>query len=315
MLMPARQALITTALFAALLLALAAFPSATLAHGNIDQSLAGDPGCNTTNFAASVTAASGQRQSFVPTGAQLASVALCVSAASTTPLVVAIYDAGGTLIGGGSTANNPSIPDAAGPPVRYVHVDFVQPYSVTPGATYTIENVSGVPITWYGATASSPYTYCLGAPNTSAVVDYAFQSFLADSPAASPACEPTPTNTPPPAPTNTPLPPTNTSVPGEPAAPTNTPAPGEPAVAVATPATDNAVPPPTSNTAGDTAAPTGSAIPSSTQAGSTLPRTGYGPDANPSAHRAAVLLLLVLGAALASAGLRQSMSGRKIGRR
>jgi hypothetical protein len=133
-------------------------PRGAAAHGNFDQALDGDPGCNTTNFAASTTAASGQRQSFVPTGSLLISVALCVSAAANnTPLVVAIYTEGGSLVGGGSTASNPSIPDAAGPAVRYVHVDFIQPYTVTPGATYIIENVSGVPITWYGTATGSPY--------------------------------------------------------------------------------------------------------------------------------------------------------------
>ena len=141
-----------------------------------------------------------------PDRSQLSSVALCVSAAvrtrrSSSPSTTAGGDADRRRLDG----LNPSIPDAAGPPVRYVHVDFVQPYTVTPGATYIIENVSGVPITWYGTTAGSPYTYCLGAPNTSAVGDYGFQSFLADAPGASAAC-PEPPNSHARPPTNTPLP-------------------------------------------------------------------------------------------------------------
>jgi hypothetical protein len=268
-------------------------PQPALAHGNFDQSIEGDPGCNTSNFAASTTASSGQRQTFVPTGSQLISVALCVSAsAANTPLVVAIYTSGGTLIGGGSTANNPSIPDAAGPPVRYVHVDFLQPYTVTPGATYIIENNSGTPITWYGTGAGSPYSYCHGAPNTSAVGDYGFQSYLADSPAASEPCPEPPTATSVP-PTNTAVPQsTNTAAPGATAVPVNTPLPGT------TPAPQPTLPAGTTSADAESAPAATSGAPARSssggtgvvRAGTTLPRSGHGPTSADSSATLAFVL-------------------------
>lgn len=295
MLIPSLRAAAVAAIATLLMLTLA---SSVRADGNLDQSLEGDPGCNTGNFAASVTAANGQRQSFVPTGSLLTAVSLCVSAAApNTPLIVAIYMQGGALVGGGSTASNP-IPDAAGPPVRYVHVDFLQPYTVTPGATYVIENLSGVPITWYGTAAGSPYSYCHGAPNTTAVGDYGFQTFLADGPAGSAACPaPPPTNTPVPAqPTNPPSGPTNTPAPGATTAPTNTPAPGSPAAA-GTPATGS-IPPSGGASAGSTNSGGGAGAGSGP---SGLPASGSG-GGDAESFAALAWQLLLIGTAMTTAG-------------
>jgi hypothetical protein len=270
------------------------------AHGNIDQTLEGDPGCNTGNFAASVTGPTGQRQQFVPTGTLLSSVGLCVSApVDGTPLVIAIYAAGGVLIGGGSSISNASLPDSAGPVVRWVHVDFLQPLTVTPGQPYIIENVSGASITWYGTGAGSPYSYCHGAPNTSAIGDFAFQSYTADAPGFIPCPEPpTPTSTPAP-PTNTPHPPTNTPAPGETVGPTNTPAPGETAVAgQASPVQAAPVGAVAPDSTGRAAAGPSSGVPGG------LPLTGHGrtnPAGVPQTVIAAgvAMVMLVVGGAIA----------------
>lgn len=263
---------------ATILTALVLAPQSAFAHGNIDQYIDGDPGCNTSNFAGAVTANGGQRQSFIPTGTLLSSVGLCVSAAaSNTNLTVGIYGPGG-LIGGGSSLSNPSIVDSVGPPVRYVHVDFLQPITVSPGALHTIEIQSGATITWYGTASGSPYTYCHGAPNSSAVGDFGFHTYVADAPAGSAPCPEPPTATPAP-PTNTPIPqPTNTPVPGVTNSPTSTPAPGEtvaPQPTTATGVTTGDQPPstggalaPGGGTAGNTSQPPGG--------GQALPNAGSG---------------------------------------
>ncbi len=232
-------------LIAALAGALLFAPDSAMAHGNIDQYIDGDPGCNASNFAGSVTANGGQRQTFIPTGTLLSSVGLCVSAAaSNTNLTVGIYGPGG-LVGGGSSLSNPSIIDSVGPPVRYVHVDFLQPITVSAGALHTIEIQSGATITWYGTASGSPYTYCLGAPNSSAVGDFGFHTYVADAPGNSAPCPEPPTATPAP-PTNTPIPqPTNTPAPGVTNSPTNTPAPGETVAPQPTAPTGDDQPPPT----------------------------------------------------------------------
>jgi hypothetical protein len=274
-------------------------PGVASAHGNLDQSLAGDPGCNTTNFDASVTGASGQRQSFKPTGSALSSVAICVSAPADTPIVVAIYGGAGVL-GGGSSASNPAGSEYANPSVKWVHVDFISPLPVTPGQTYIIENQTGSTVTWYGTTSASPYTYCHGEPNTAAVVDYGFHAFVADAPAASPPCpDPTPTNTTVPLPTSTPQPPTTTPAPGETVAPAaSTPVPGE-TIAAATGA-DSA---PAGTLPADSGAPSGgSAAPSASApatSGRTLPASGSGPAGEPGGTIFLAMLvggLLLLGA-------------------
>ena len=275
-----RRTPLALALAATVLVAIVLAPRSVVAHGNIDQYIEGEPGCNTSNFAGAVTANGGQRQSFIPTGALLSSVGLCVSAAaSNTNLIVGIYGPGG-LIGGGSSLSNPSIVDSVGPPVRYVHVDFLQPITVSPGALHTIEIQSGATITWYGTTSGSPYSYCQGAPNSSAVGDFGFLTYVADSAAGSAPCPEPPTATPVPA-TNTPIPqPTNTPVPGVTNSPTNTPALGETTVPQPTSATGvtaggeqppvtGSAPAPAGGAAGNTSQPSASG-------GQALPNAGGG---------------------------------------
>lgn len=281
-----RRLLPSCALPAALAAALLLSASTAHAHGNLDQALDGDPGCNTSNFPASVTAAGGQRQSFVPTGAALSSIGLCLSASSPgTDLVIGVRTAGGTLIGGGSSLGNITVPDSAGPAVRYVHVDFASPLPVTPGASHIIEIQSGATLTWYGTSAGSPYDYCHGAPNNSAVQDFAFHAYTADAPAGSAACPAPPaTNTPVPPPTNTPLPPTSTSVPGT--TPTATPslAPGQTPPATATQPVGVAPQP------GQPSAPAASGgARASTSRPGTLPASGFGD--GPAADRTTLILL------------------------
>ncbi|MEX2226291.1 MAG: hypothetical protein WEB52_07580 [Dehalococcoidia bacterium] len=175
------------------------------AHGNIDQALQGNAGCNVLNFTASLTQGGGQRQEFVPSQPGLVAVDVCVLAeAGPTAVDVLVRtgtaDAPGGVIGGGSIVAGMS---------SYEHADFAVPIPVTPGQLYVIELATGngLEITWLG-TPHDIDLYAAGASNASALVsDFAFRTYAGTLPATStPAATKTAMSTKTRTPTNTPAP-------------------------------------------------------------------------------------------------------------
>jgi hypothetical protein len=311
-----------------LILVTAMRPGAALAHGNVDQSIPGDPGCNTSNFPVSATANGGLQQTFVPTGTHLSSVAVCVSTPGASPVGVnaIVRDSNGTIIAGGSSLNplagfTPEQAPAGAPAGDYVHIDFLSPggVTVTPGATYILEIAGGEDITWYGTNGTpSYYEYCFGSANAAGVVDFGFEARVFDTPVEHDCPAPV-------APTDTPVPPTSTPVSEstEATRPTNTPAADVTTQAGSTPAAAQT----TSATAGSpasgeqpagviagsgagpspsTRASTGAAAGASASR-SGLPRTGSGTRDTGSSMRIVTLLIAAAGALalMAGAALRQ----------
>jgi hypothetical protein len=203
------------------------------AHGNFDQSLNGDPGCNSSNFPVSTGVSSSPRQEFVPSGTLLSSVGVCLG--SGTGATVDVHVRQGTAAAPGAIVGSKlGLLLAAGSPT-FVHADFL-PASlpVTQGATYVIEVLSAGDVTWLGSTDDQ---YAAGGTNA-AVGDLAFRSYL--DPAA-----PTATAT------SAPAQPTATST----HAPTNTPA----ATSVAATSTSTRIPATSTAAAGVVAQPTAGA--------------------------------------------------------
>jgi hypothetical protein len=169
------------------------------AHGNVDQALQANAGCNVLNFTASVTQGGGQRQEFVPSQPALVAVDVCVLAeAGPTEVDVRIRSgtaaAPGGVIGGGSVVANI---------LAYEHVDFAAPIQVTPGQPYVIElaTANGLAVTWLG-NPSDIDLYASGSSNEPAAVsDFAFRTYAGTLPATATApptktAQPTKTRTP-----------------------------------------------------------------------------------------------------------------------
>lgn len=196
-----RRALAAPALVCSIVAAMLVSAGTVSAHGLLDQSLDGDPGCNSANFPVSAGVSPSPRQDFVPSGTLLSSVGVCLGSASGATVDVHVRQ--GTAAAPGPVVGSKlGLPLAAGAPA-FVHADFL-PASlpVTAGATYVIEIASAGDVAWFG---SADNQYAAGGTNTVAG-DLAFRSYL--DPAA-----PTATATSAPAqPTATAQPATNTPV-------------------------------------------------------------------------------------------------------
>jgi hypothetical protein len=143
------------------------------AHGDFDQSLNGDPGCNSSNFPVSAGVSSSPRQEFVPSGTLLSSIGVCLG--SGTGGTVDVHVRQGTAGSPGAIVGSKlGLALAAGAPT-FLHADFL-PASlpVTPGAKYVIEVISAGDVTWLG---SADDQYAAGGTNA-AVGDLAFRSYL-----------------------------------------------------------------------------------------------------------------------------------------
>jgi hypothetical protein len=154
------------------------------AHGNFDQSLNGDPGCNSSNFPASAGVSSSPRQEFVPSGTLVSSVGVCLGSAGGATVDIAVRS--GTAGSPGSVLGVvAALPVPAGT-TSFVHADFLSPLTVSAGGTYVIEVISSGDVAWLG---SSGDEYAAGGTNA-ALGDLAFRSYLAPG-----AAVPTATNT------------------------------------------------------------------------------------------------------------------------
>jgi hypothetical protein len=164
------------------------------AHGNLDQFLAGDPGCNATNFPESAPLDASRRQEFVPSGPKLSSVAVCLQSSAAGGTIVSIAVRAGTASSPGALigALNVTLPAGA---TTYMHADFPVPLTVSASTAYVIE-VAQAPgqIAWRGAPPGVDW-YAPGQSSTS-ITDLAFKTFL------EPAAQPTATKTLPPPPTS-----------------------------------------------------------------------------------------------------------------
>ena len=221
------------------------------AHGDIDQRLGNDlVSCDPFAYPASVTAAGGQAQQFVPSQPGLAAVELCVRAESgPTNVTVRIRNgtagAPGAVIGGTTIVVDLQ---------KWEHVDFAAPIVVTPGDAYVIELATdaGLEVTWFGNPHDAEF-YANGESNAPGVVrDFAFRTYAsaaADTPTPSVTKTATPTKTRTPSPTRTPQ--TATPVPTETLTPvpsSATPPPSEPSAIAAAATPPPRDPPPTTPT-------------------------------------------------------------------
>jgi hypothetical protein len=180
------------------------------AHGQLDQRLGNDlVTCDPFAYPASVTAAGGQAQEFVPSQPGLAAVELCVRAESG-PTNVTVRVRSGTAGAPGAVIGGTTIVVDL---QKWEHADFAAPIVVTPGDTYIIELATdaGLEVTWFGNPYDADF-YADGESNAPGVVrDFAFRTYAssaADTPTPSVTRTATPTKTRTPSPTRTPQTPT-----------------------------------------------------------------------------------------------------------
>jgi hypothetical protein len=268
-------------------------PGASLAHGDVDQTLQGDANCNVFNFPGSVTSAGGQRQEFVPTQPGLAAVDVCASPVSGPTEIDVIVRSGtvgapGAVLGGASVVvANPG----------YAHADFVSVIPLTPGQKYVIELASSLDITWHGMPFDAEI-YPAGESNAPDVVrDFAFRTYAGALPVQptatvtrtplatktrAPSATPAPSRTATPAPSQTPQAATATPPPPPPLATQPGPAAASPAV-------------------GATATRTSGVLGGARRVGAIrLPDVGHGDDSSRRAGAHLVAAMLVLAGAAAS---------------
>jgi hypothetical protein len=159
----------------------------TAAHGSLDQYLLGDPGCNATNFPQSAPLDATLRQEFVPSGASLSSIGVCLQSTAASGTIVSLAVREGSALSPGSLVGALNVTAPAGA-TAYVHADFPAALTIAAGDTYVIELApASSQIAWRGAPDGVDW-YAAGSSNTS-IADFAFRAYLA--PAA-----PTATNTP-----------------------------------------------------------------------------------------------------------------------
>jgi hypothetical protein len=267
------------------------------AHGSLDQTLDGDPGCNATNFPVSVGLSSAPRQEFVPSGTLLSSVGVCLGSGPGATVDIAVRS-GTAGSPGGLVGVLGGVPVPAGT-TSFIHADFLSPLIVNVGATYVIEVISTGDAAWLG---SADNQYSAGNTN-GGVGDLAFRSYIA--PGAPP---PTATSTP------TQPSPTRTREPARRPAATNA-APSSTATrtsATATVAT-GVSPPPTDApplTAPQNAAAAAAPTRSSNAGSAAAPVAGIG---SPSAthHRADVIMALTLAATVANGAALVFVASRR----
>jgi hypothetical protein len=163
-----------------------ASPSPALAHGSQDQAHAGDPGCTTGSFPASVpSSAAFMRQEFVPAAADLGAIDVCLSVPSGGNFTLNIRS--GTAAAPGTTqATGIGFSDAAVQP-KWVSAELDTPIYATPGTTYVIEIVplpTSQPFDWRATASGGPDGYPAGVSATDAapVGDFAFRSFRSGDP-------------------------------------------------------------------------------------------------------------------------------------
>ena len=164
----------------------------TTAHGNLDQYLAGDPGCNATNFPQSAPLDSSIRQEFVPSGTRLSSIGVCLQSTAASGTIVSIAVREGSASSAGTLVGALNVTAPAGS-TTYVHADFPAALNVTSGGSYVIEvaPASGQ-IVWRGAPDGVDW-YPAGESST-AITDLAFRSYIVP---VTPTATNTSTNTPP----------------------------------------------------------------------------------------------------------------------
>ncbi len=189
-------------------------PATVTAHGDLDQVLDGDRGCNSFNFPASASSSGTPRQQFVPSGALISSVGVCLETAAAGESVDIVVRAG-TIGAPGAVVGVFTVSVPAG--ASFVHADFLSALPVTAGAPYVIEVAGTASIVWRGMPSSTDL-YAAGSSSDAAIADFAFKSYLAPAAPATPTAQATATR----APSRTPsLTPTRTAT----AAPTVTPLP------------------------------------------------------------------------------------------
>lgn len=266
-------------------------PAPAGATGNLDQTLPGNPGCSTFNFPTAETSSGHMRQEFVPRGDALASLDVCVSAASATVVTVSVLT--GSASSPGSLLASVQANLSSSSPT-YLHVELGS-VPVTAGDTYVIDVQGGSAVSWYGNAPGGIYPYDPGISNACpAIESFAFRTFIVGEQTVgqssavkrcgaaatpTPPATATPTRTATPSPTRTPTP-TLTATSTATLAPSATPA--RPTVIAGTSPS-----PAATNTAGANATPGGTPPPGTATARAamidtggvafTLPEVGHGP--------------------------------------
>jgi hypothetical protein len=161
------------------------------AHGDLDQFLAGDPGCLAAVLRASAPSSSTLRQQFVPSDVPggetdgLQSVDVCLTLASSANVILNVRS--GTLAAPGSLlATSAATGVLSG--TRWVHFELTNILPITPGDPYLLE-LSGFPaFSWRGTcgmvagacTSIDTDLYPPGSASASpGVLDFAFRTYAA----------------------------------------------------------------------------------------------------------------------------------------
>ncbi len=196
----------------------------------LDQSLTGNPACNSTNFRATASSTGAIRQEFVPEASDLVVVALCLNVSPNT--LINLNVRGGTVASPGSilaTTSTTTGPSTNG--TQWISFSLPAPLTTTPGTKLVLELPSSETVAWRGTCAElvgncvsvDSDLYPSGVSSVAYVGDFAFQTYTGlpstatptstASPTASPTSTPVPvhhraTATPTPTVTRTPAPPT-----------------------------------------------------------------------------------------------------------
>ena len=156
------------------------------AHGDVDQSLAGDPGCLASVLRATAASAGGVRQEFVPANDGVQAIELCLTRSASSNLTVNVREgtaaAPGASIGSLSLTNVPS-------GTNWVHFEAAVLIPAEAGTKYVLE-LTGSPVvfSWRGTctaiagacTSVDPDLYPAGLSNAASPAgDLGFRTYWA----------------------------------------------------------------------------------------------------------------------------------------
>ncbi len=164
-------------------LVVAVLAPGAMGHGDLDQTLTGDPECSTLNFREGHGGTGALRQEFVPAQPGLVGADLCLQIYSAGAIMVQLNVRSGTAGGPGPILASGSA--TVEPGTGWVHIDLPAPLTVTPGQKMVLEVSGLVGAFWRGTCAQirdvcptvDPDLYPQGGTNEEGVGDFAFRTY------------------------------------------------------------------------------------------------------------------------------------------
>lgn len=181
--------LLASVLVVALASSLSAVPGSDRnaeAHGDVDQSLSGDPGCLASVLRAAASSASPLRQEFVPANDGVQAIELCLTRTAISNLTVTVRE--GTAAAPGASIGSLSLTSVPSG-TNWVHFEAATLIPAQAGTTYVLE-LTGSPVvfSWRGAcialqgtcTSIDPDLYPAGVSNAASPAgDLGFRTYWA----------------------------------------------------------------------------------------------------------------------------------------